>query len=135
MDINAVNVLHFPQKQPVARRLALWALGAVYGRAVAYQGPIYRSMAVEGDRIRIHFRHADGLRTSDGRPPTCFTIAGPDKVFRPATARIEADTVVVQSDQVRAPVAVRFAWGSTDVPNLCNGAGLPASLFRTDISP
>ncbi len=50
-------------------------------------------------------------------------------------ARTEADTVVVQSDRVRRPVAVRFAWGNTDVPNLCNGEGFPASLFRTDASP
>jgi sialate O-acetylesterase len=136
MDINAINSLHFPQKQPVARRLALWALGAVYGRAGAYQGPIYRSMSVEGDRIRICFRHVQGgLRTSDGKPPACFTIAGPDKVFQPATAKIEADTVVVQSDRVRRPVAVRFAWGNTDVPNLSNGEGFPASLFRTDAPP
>ncbi|MBM4026947.1 MAG: hypothetical protein FJ280_16330 [Planctomycetes bacterium] len=136
MDIDATNVLHFPQKQPVARRLALWALGAVYGRAGAYQGPIYHSMSVEGDRIRIRFRHVEGgLRTRDDRPPTCFAIAGADKVFRPAAARIEGDTVVVQSEHVRRPVAVRFAWGNTDVPNLCNSAGLPASLFRIDASP
>jgi len=102
-------------------------------RCGAYQGPIHRSMSVEGDRIRIRFRHADGgLRTSDGQPPTCLTIAGPDKVFQPAAAKIEADTVVVRSDRVRRPVAVRFAWGNTDVPNLCNGEGFPASLFRTD---
>jgi sialate O-acetylesterase len=73
--------------------------------------------------------------TSDGKPPTCFMIAGPDKVFQPATAKIEANTVVVQSDRVRQPKAVRFAWGNTDVPNLCNGEGFPASLFRTDVSP
>ncbi|OHB62315.1 MAG: hypothetical protein A2Y76_01095 [Planctomycetes bacterium RBG_13_60_9] len=136
MDINAVDSLHFPQKQPVARRLALWALGAVYGHAGAYQGPIYRSMSTEGDRIRIRFLHAEGgLRTSDGKPPTCFTIAGPDQVFHPATAKIEADTVVVRSDRVHQPVAVRFAWGNTEVPNLFNGAGFPASLFRTDARP
>ncbi len=136
IDVNAINSLHFPQKQPVARRLALWALGAVYGHTGTYQGPIYRSMAIEGDQIRIRFLHADGgLRTSDGRPPTYFTVAGPDKVFQPASAKIEGDTVLVQSDRVREPVAVRFAWGNTDVPNLCNGAGFPASLFRTDASP
>jgi sialate O-acetylesterase len=136
MDIDAVNVLHFPQKQPVAHRLALWALGAVYGRPGAYQGPIFRAMTVEGDRIRIRFRHTEGgLRTSDGRSPTCFTIAGPDRLFQPATATIEADTIVVRSDRIPRPVAVRFAWGNTDVPNLCNGAGFPAPLFRTDGPP
>jgi len=133
MDINAVNSLHFTQKQPVGRRLALWALAAVYGRGEAYQGPIYRSMAVEGDRIRIRFRHADGgLRTSDGQAPTCFMIAGSDHVFQPATAQIEGDTVLVHCDKVPRSVAVRFAWGNTDVPNLCNRDGFPASLFRTD---
>ena len=136
MDINAVNSLHFPQKQPVSHRLALWALSAVYGHKGPYQGPIYGSMSAEGDHIHIRFLHAEGgLRTSDGKPPTCFTIAGPDKIFHPATAKIEGDTVIVQSDQVRQPVAVRFAWGNTDVPNLVNGEGFPASLFRTDAPP
>ena len=136
MDINAVDSLHFPQKQPVAHRLALWALGAVYGRGGAYQGPIYQSMSVEGDAIRIRFLHAEkGLRTSDGNPPTCFTIAGSDRVFVPAAARIEGQTVVVHSERVRRPVAVRFAWGNTDVPNLINSERFPASLFRTDAPP
>ena len=136
MDIDAVNSLHFTQKQPVAHRLACWALRSVYGRPGAYLGPIYRSMFVEGDRIRICFLHAEGgLRTSDGSPPTCFTIAGSDKVFQPATAKIEADTVVVWSNRVHQPAAVRFAWANTDVPNLINHEGLPASLFRTDAPP
>ena len=134
MDIDAVSALHFPQKQPVARRLALWALATVYGRPVAYQGPVYESMSIEGDKVCIRFAHApDGLTTRDGKPPTCFTIAGPDQVFHPAAVIIQGSTVLVCSNQVRQPLAVRFAWGNTDVPNLINRDGFPASLFRTDV--
>ncbi len=133
MDIGDPSVLHFTNKQDVGRRMTAWALATVYGRSLAYSGPVYKSMSVEGDRVRIHFSHADsGLSTKDGNPPTHFTVAGRDKVFHPAAAAIEGTTVVVKSDTVPHPVAVRFAWSDTSVPNLFNGDGLPASLFRTD---
>jgi sialate O-acetylesterase len=135
MDADAVDTLHFPQKQPVALRLALWALAAVYGCPAKYQGPVYESMmALGAGRVRIRFAQAEGgLTTRDGKPPTCFTIAGSDGVFHPAAGEIEGSSVVVQSDQVRKPAAVRFAWGNTDVPNLTSRYGFPASLFRTDV--
>jgi sialate O-acetylesterase len=131
MDIDAVHTLHFPQKQPVAHRLAAWALATVYGRPGAWRGPMYQSMTIEGDRVRIRFSYAEGgLRTTDGKPPAHFTIAGPDGVFYPAAAVIDGGMVIVRSPQVSRPVAVRFAWGNTDVVNLVNRENLPASLFR-----
>lgn len=134
MDIGDLKVLHFTNKQEVGRRMALWALATVYGRDVPYSGPMYRSMTVEGNKIRIHFAHADGgLTTSDGRAPSHFRIAGRDKQFHPAIAMIDASTVLVFSERVPEPVAVRFAFHETDVPNLINREGLPASLFRTDV--
>ena len=134
MDLGDVDVLHFPNKQPVAQRLAHWALATVYGRDVPCHSPIYKSMTVEDNAIRIHFAHADaGLTTSDGLAPTHFTIAGPNNVFHPAMAKIENNTVIVHSDRVLKPVAVRFAFSDTAVPNLINHDGLPASLFRTDV--
>jgi sialate O-acetylesterase len=134
MDIGDLEALHFTNKQAVGRRMVLWALATVYGREIPFSGPIYKSMTVEADEIRIHFRNTGGgLTTSDGRPPSHFTIAGPDKVFHPAMARIDGGTVLVQSNRVPNPVAVRFAFSDTAIPNLMNKEGLPASLFRTDV--
>jgi len=133
MDIGDLDELHFTNKQEVGRRMALWAMASVYDRPVACSGPIFRSMSIEDDAIRIRFDNAEhGLKTNDGRPPTCFVVAGADRKFHPARARIDGRTVMVRSDRVPRPVAVRFAWRDEDVPNLFNNEGLPASLFRTD---
>jgi sialate O-acetylesterase len=125
--------IHPTNKQDVGRRLALWALAKVYGRNLVYSGPIYKSMAVEGEKIRLQFDHVGGgLIASDGKPLTYFTIAGADQKFVPATAAIDGNSIVVTSDQVAQPVAVRFAWRDDATPNLANKEGLPASPFRTD---
>lgn len=134
MDVGNPRDIHPRDKRTVGHRLALLALAKNYGRDVPCEGPGYRSMVVEADQIRVVFDHADGLTSGDGAP-TCFTIAGEDRVFHPAEARIEGRSVVVASPAVPAPVAVRFAWGAADGPNLRNGAGLPASSFRTDDWP
>jgi sialate O-acetylesterase len=125
--------IHPKNKQDVGRRLALWALAKVYGRDIVYSGPIYKSMAVEGDKIRLQFNHrGGGLTTRDGKPLTDFTIAGADQKFVPAVATIDGDSIVVHSDKVAEPVAVRYAWREDATPNLSNKEGLPASPFRTD---
>ena len=136
MDIGDLDELHFTNKQAVAQRLAQWALATEYRRNVPHAGPRFESMAVEDNKVRIRFSHtAKGLATRDGLAPTHFTIAGKDNLFHPATAVIEGKTVLVQSAQVNAPVAVRFAWSDTAIPNLVNSDGLPASIFRTNVSP
>jgi len=133
MDLGDLEEVHFTNKQEVARRMALWALARVYERQLVYSGPMYESMTVEGDRIRIRFTHTgSGLITEDGKPPSHFTIAGAEGKFHPATAAIAGDTVVVHCDRVPRPAAVRFAWEDDAIPNLRNREGLPASLFRTD---
>ncbi|HPP52615.1 MAG TPA: sialate O-acetylesterase [Thermoguttaceae bacterium] len=133
MDLDEVNDIHPRNKQEIGRRLALWALGAVYGRAVVYTGPIYESMAVEGDKIRIRFTGVGGgLVSRDGQPLREFTIAGPDQEFHPAAAVIDGNTVVVSSPKVARPAAVRFGWRDAAVVNLANQEGLPAAPFRTD---
>src|SRR5690606_11634730 len=132
-DIGNVDDIHPKNKQDVGRRLALWALAKTYGIDVVYSAPLYDSMKVEGNKIRITFKHAEGgLKTRDGQEPTHFTIAGEDGEFVPATAKIEGETIVVSSDQVANPVAVRFAWRDDAEPNLVNMSDLPASPFRTD---
>jgi sialate O-acetylesterase len=90
-------------------------------------------MVVEGNSIRLSFDHVGGgLISSNGKPLADFTIAGEDQKFYPATATIDGATIVVHSDQVANPVAVRYAWCDIATPNLVNKEGLPASLFRTD---
>ena len=132
-DIGNINDIHPTNKQDVGKRLALWALAKTYGKQdLVYSGPLYESMAVELDTVRLKFKHADGLKSSDGKQLTWFEIAGEDRKFVPANAEIDGDTVVVESSQVDSPVAVRFGWDQLAEPNLVNGAGLPASPFRTD---
>jgi sialate O-acetylesterase len=133
-DITTINDIHPPNKQDVGRRLARWALARDYGQTdVATSGPMFRDMAVEDDRIRVHFRHAEGgLSTRDGEAPSWFEIAGEDGKFVPATAVLEGDAAIVRADGVAAPRHVRFGWNQVAEPNLINAAGLPASPFRTD---
>lgn len=135
MDVDATEILHFPQKQLVGKRLAAWALSRVYGKPAPFLGPEYQSLAVEKSRLRVVFKNAPGgLMTLDGRPPAHFTVAGADQVYHPAEAVIDGSTVVVHSPAVPAPVSVRFAWGNTDVVNLGNRDRLPASLFRSSVT-
>lgn len=133
MDIGDLADIHPKNKQEVGRRLALWALNRTYDRIdLVCSGPIYRSFQVEGDSIRIHFDHTEGgLNVPDGTLDL-FTIAGPDGNFQPATATIEADTIVVHSDHVPKPAHVRYAWDDAIEGELFNGAGLPATPFTTE---
>ncbi len=111
MDIGDLKDIHPKNKQDVGKRLALWALAKVYGQKLVYSGPIYKSMAIEGRKIRLQFDHVGGgLISSDGKPLVDFTIAGADQKFVPATAEIDGDSIVVHSDQIAEPVAVRYAW-------------------------
>ena len=125
--------IHPADKWDVGRRLSLVALSNAYGKPVIHSGPIYAGMKVAGSTVTIAFRHADGGLAAPGGPLQRFAVAGGDKKFVWADARIAGDTVVVSSPRVPQPVAVRYAWADNPVGcNLYNGAGLPASPFRTD---
>jgi sialate O-acetylesterase len=133
MDIGNLSDIHPKNKQEVGHRLALWALANDYGRDVVYSGPIYRESVFKGGKARLKFEHVgSGLATRDDKAPNHFEIAGPDKVFHPATALIDGDELIVSSAKVADPKAVRYAFTSQAVPNLMNKEGLPASSFRTD---
>lgn len=126
------NDIHPRRKQEVGRRLALNALGVVYGVTDrSFTGPTYTSMKIEGNRIRLSFAHARGLH-AQGEPPVGFAIAGRDRAFYFARATIEGDQVVVWSEKVPDPVAVRYAWATNPVCNLANDEELPMFPFRTD---
>jgi len=132
-DIGAAKDPHPKNKQDVGKRLALVALAKVYGRDVVYSGPVFKSMKMKGKEVEVTFEHVHGgLVVKDGEALKGFAVAGKDKNYAWAQARIEGDRVVVWSDEVAEPVAVRYAWASNPVCNLFNGAGLPAFPFRTD---
>jgi sialate O-acetylesterase len=133
-DIGDVNNIHPQNKQEVGRRLVLWAMNKVYkDKKTVYSGPLYKSMKVNGDKISLSFTHYEGgLIARDEKPLNEFTIAGADQKFVAAKAEISGNTIVVSSDQVKNPVAVRYAWHDDALPNLGNKEGLPASSFRTD---
>ena len=133
VDIGMEKDIHPSNKQDVGHRLALIARAKTYGQNVEYSGPLYQSFEMTGSGIRINFSHTTGgLKTNDGQPVTGFAIAGPDHVWHWATAKIEGNSVMVSSDKVKFPVAVRYAWADNPACNLYNGAGLPAFPFRTD---
>lgn len=135
-DVSEASNIHPVNKQEVGRRLALVARATVYGESIEFSGPMYASMSVEADRIRIRFTHAaGGLEARGGEKLKGFGIAGEDRKFVDAEASIEGDTVVVRSDSVKKPVSVRFGWADVPDCNLYNKAGLPASPFRTDDWP
>jgi sialate O-acetylesterase len=158
IDIGEANDIHPKNKQDVGKRLALWALAETHGKDIVYSGPLYKSMEIKGKQVVLHFEHIGGglvaqssedrrrktddrtdpssvVRSPSSGPLKGFAIAGSDRKFVWAQAEIKGSTVVVSSDAVAEPVAVRYAWADNPVCNLYNKSGLPASPFRTDDWP
>jgi sialate O-acetylesterase len=158
IDIGESGDIHPRNKKSVGERLALIALAKDYGKTVPFSGPVFDSMKIGNGTATITFRHADGgltaarlpekydvksqsgesaplVRNSPNSQIEGFAICGEDKKWVWADASIEGNSVVVRSDKVPSPVAVRYAWASNPTCNLVNGAGLPASPFRTDDFP
>ncbi|MCX6896280.1 MAG: acetyl esterase, partial [Verrucomicrobia bacterium] len=155
IDIGESEDIHPRNKKDAGERLALNALAQDFGKAIPFSGPVYDAMKVEAGKIVLTFKHTDGglvaqpvpatylvkgqsqetaplVRNRPGSQLEGFAICGEDKQWVWADAKIEGDHVVVRSDQVAAPVAVRYAWAENPTCNLYNGAGLPAAPFRTD---
>jgi sialate O-acetylesterase len=135
IDIGEWNDIHPLNKLDVAKRLALAAQKVAYGDSkVIYSGPIYQSMNIKGNKAILSFDHiGNGLIAKGNKPLNQFAIAGTDKKFVWATAHIKKNRVVVWSDKIQNPVAVRYAWADNpEGANLYNKEGLPASPFRTD---
>lgn len=134
--VDDIKDIHPKNKIDVALRLANYALAETYGKTgFVYKSPMYKSMKVEKDKIRIYFDHAGNGLMSKGGGPTEFYIAGEDKNFLPVTAQIEGSTVVVSNKDIKNPVAVRFGFSNAAMPNLFSKEGLPVNLFRTDDWP
>lgn len=133
LDIGDPQDIHPTNKQEVGRRLALAARAVVYGEKVVHSGPVFRRLTRENGRLRLWFDFVGGgLKVRDGGNLRGFLVAGADRIFKPARAEIEGETVVVSSADVPAPVAVRYGWGDDPDNNLINAEGLPAPPFRSD---
>jgi sialate O-acetylesterase len=131
--VDNVNDIHPKFKKTVGERLANWALGDAYGRPdIAFKMPLYNSMKVDKGKITILFDNCPNGLMSQGGEPTEFMIAGENKQFVAAKAKIVGSTVILSSKEVKNPVAVRFGWANTSMPNLFSKEGLPVSCFRTD---
>ena len=143
IDTGEEKDIHPKSKAPLGERFALLARALVFGEDVPCSGPECAGMTVEGNSLRLHFRHAaGGLRTSDGGPLRGFAVSPGatdftqgNRGFVWAEARIDGDDVVVSAPGVPHPVAARYAWAQNPSCNLVNGAGLPAGPFRTDDYP
>lgn len=134
IDVGNPKDIHPRNKRDVGQRLALHARKQLFGENIETDGPMFASAKREGAAMRVTFTHAAGLRLEpskdDGR--VSFEIAGEDRKFVPAEARVEGDTLVVSAATVKAPVAVRYAWRNSPDARLFNSAGLPAAPFRSD---
>jgi sialate O-acetylesterase len=143
IDIGDADDIHPKNKQDVGLRLALNALAKTYGRRMACSGPMFRRMTVRANRVTLEFSHTEGGLVARGGKLAGFAVAGDDGRFVWAKATLDvsrgpghgADTVVVTHPRIRQPVAVRYGWSDNPDCTLFNGAGLPASPFRTDRWP
>lgn len=125
--------VHPKNKQPVGERLARLALNGTYGkRNVIPSGPMFRSVEYRNAAAYLSFDHSEGMHSSDGAPLRTFEIAETEGIYFPATAVVEGDWIKVYSKEVKNPHHVRYGWQPFTRANLINGAGLPASTFRTD---
>jgi len=133
-DLNDnIKNIHPSFKWEIGRRLALVALAKTYGKKIAYSGPAYSGMTVNGNQAILKFEHTGkSLISNNGKPLSHFTIAGVDKQFVPANAVIKGNQLMLSAPSVKKPVAVRFAWDEAAQPNFYNKDGLPAVPFRTD---
>jgi len=131
--VDNIKDIHPKNKLDVGKRLAAYALTETYKQNMGeYKSPSYESMKIEKDKVRISFSHAaDGLRCT-GKNPAKFMIAGEDQKFVPGTAKIEGSTVLVYSKQIKTPVAVRFCFDDSSIPDIFSNYGLPLAPFRTD---
>ncbi len=132
IDIGEADNLHPKNKQEAGRRVSLIALNQVYHKPVVCFGPRLSKATTGGNEVKIYFTDTDGGLMCHGSELHGFVVAGKDKFWHSATAKIEGDAVVVSSAEVPKPIFVRYGWANNPDGNLYNGAGLPAMPFRTD---
>ncbi len=137
IDLGATTAeVHPPEKKTVGERAAATALNKIYGKKVACEGPTFKAAKAAGNKLHIQLIHAKGLKTTDGKAPAMFEIAGADGKYYPATAEITNNkgataVITLSSDKVQKPVHARYCWNCHVTPNLVNSDNLPARQFRT----
>ena len=135
IDTGDADNIHPQDKQVVGERLALCALANEYGEKISWSGPVFASMTRQSGALKLRFNHAGGGLVVKGGKLGEFSVAGKDRQWHWAGARVEGDSVIVSSPAVPEPQAVRYAWQANPTATLFNGAGLPAVPFRTDDWP
>jgi len=131
--VDNIKDIHPTLKKDVAHRLTALALAEIYNKtATDYKSPIYKSHEIKGNKMEISFHYLTGNLQAKGKEITELYICGPDKVFHKASAEIKKDKLVVYHKEIKQPLAVRFGFSETAMPNLFNSNGLPVSPFRTD---
>lgn len=130
IDVGNPDNVHPTDKVTVSDRLALAARAIAYGEKIEYSGPLFRQLTTESGGVRVWFDHADGLETRNGGL-TGFEVAGADGVWAPADARIDGETILLNSASVPHPTAARYGWANSPDCHLYNSAGLPASPFTS----
>jgi sialate O-acetylesterase len=133
MDVGSEKVIHPPDKLPVSKRLAYWALANTYGKkGLNYHSPVYKSIKITGSTAYVNFDYTPNGLTSFGKDLLAFEIAGDDGEYYPAKAKITGNGITVQCEKVKNPVAVRYGFKDWIVGDLYNTEGLPVTPFRTD---
>ena len=133
-DVGNFRDIHPRNKQTPCRRLADQVLARTYGvKGIVWSGPLFRKIEREGEKLRVFFDHAEGLKTRDGKAPDWFEVSDLSGAFVKADAVIDGETVVVSANGITQPITLRFAWDHSASPNLVNGAGLPTGAFRAGI--
>jgi len=133
LDIGNPQNIHPGNKKDVGERLAFWALAKTYSQKNNYSGPLYKSMKIQKDKIILTFDLVkSGLVIKELNGENNFLVAGKDRIFKKTKVRIVKNKLIVSSDEVKSPVAVRYAFTNTSEATLFNKEGLPASSFRTD---
>ncbi len=130
VDIGTAENIHPKNKQEVGLRLARWARANTYNLGDVVSGPLFKSAVRDGSALRVSFDYAKGGLVAPKDPVTSFEVAGADGTFHPAVAKIDGETLIVQSDEVKEPMAIRYAWTNAPIASLFNKEGLPASPFR-----
>ncbi|TDD97811.1 sialate O-acetylesterase [Flavobacterium cellulosilyticum] len=133
MDIGEENSIHPTDKEKGGNRLAFQALAKTYGiEGFEYDSPVFKGMEVDGSSVTVSFDNVSNGITAYDKEVTGFELAGADKVFYPAKAVVRRKSVVLTSDKVAKPVAVRYLFKDFAKAELFSGGGLPVSSFRTD---
>jgi sialate O-acetylesterase len=132
IDIGNPGNVHPADKQDVGARLALAAEAMAYGKKLEFSGPLFREVSVEGPTLRVWFEHTGGGLKVHGDSLTGFEIAGADRRFVAAQAKVDGETVVLSAEGVTTPQIVRYGWANAPTLNLFNAEGLPASPFTSE---